>query len=423
MQTLNEERKHIILKVENQGLLYNEHGLISWEQTNFPDKESFTVRTYEPIYWRVFMERFDKATNELMVRVVDYNVEDIAGFAKQKPKKPIHRLTFNSLDWNGVIQHLSSYTTRELEQLITRNDPETRTSKQASPVRGDWDFSASHRIKIDFKIPLSETRFGLGMVELTKELKDFDEPLDIKIYNEDILPEFDYIKPFFAKALGKRKIGVQGWAEIDDNGEVRTSCRSQEVDRINQELISSVRQIRIRKAIESPRVIAVDKSLFTAEEFFDGMEDKEHLGNALPASEQDILKEVLESKGIRNAKQLTYLAGKLHAQDEKMRFSLPPKFGFLFCVKGEKMHHFIWELLNSNATYIWSIDRGEMNMKQKIARIEEIIGFIRNHGRMAYLRNEDDEEFVFSKINHAQANSPVVDGFPRWKARVNQLLV
>ncbi len=145
------------------------------------------------------------------------------------------------------------------------------------------------------------------------------------------------------------------------------------------------------------------------------------MGNTLKISEQSLLKDILELKGIRNRKQLEYLAGKLHSKDEPIRFTLNPNFGFLFWVKGEKMHHFIWELLNSHATYMWSIDKDRFGKKKLLEKIDEIINFIRNNGRTQYLNNSEGDDFIFSRIIHD--GSALKDSFPKWRVRVNEKIV
>lgn len=106
-----------------------------------------------------------------------------------------------------------------------------------------------------------------------------------------------------------------------------------------------------------------------------------------------------------------------------LRFTLSPQFGFLFHVEGEEMDHFIWELLNTHATYIWSMEKRGMALGKKFKLLEREINFIRDHGGKAFLNNEKSSEFVFSKVNHEHSGSDLIDGFPKWKMRVNEKLV
>ena len=103
-----------------------------------------------------------------------------------------------------------------------------------------------------------------------------------------------------------------------------------------------------------------------------------------------------------------------------LRFTLSPKFGFLFYVEGKEMDHFIWELLNSHATYIWSIQKELTSLENKLKLIEREVNFIRGNGRRIYLNSEKTEDLIFNKINHENSETGVVDGFPKWKMRVNE---
>ncbi|MGY6561707.1 MAG: hypothetical protein ACXITV_06340 [Luteibaculaceae bacterium] len=104
-----------------------------------------------------------------------------------------------------------------------------------------------------------------------------------------------------------------------------------------------------------------------------------------------------------------------------------PHFGFLFFVEGERNNHFIWELLNSNATYIWSFEKYDGTLAQQLKKIEEIIGRIRTLGREkykgAYRNFQEDGDLVFRSIAHENINSDFVDDFPRWRSRLEQHLV
>ena len=76
-------------------------------------------------------------------------------------------------------------------------------------------------------------------------------------------------------------------------------------------------------------------------------------------NENDVLNLLVEKGKIRNWRNLEYLSADKQSENYKFKFTLHPEFGFLFLVEGEKYLHFIWELRNSNATYLWSIEKSE----------------------------------------------------------------
>jgi hypothetical protein len=90
-------------------------------------------------------------------------------------------------------------------------------------------------------------------------------------------------------------------------------------------------------------------------------------------------------------------------------------------------NHFVWELLNSHATYIWSIEKDEEEIDRQFTRIEASINSIRSFGRerykQAYRSHHHDTQLVFSVIDHKRADSVFVDGFVTWKHKLNERLV
>ena len=120
-----------------------------------------------------------------------------------------------------------------------------------------------------------------------------------------------------------------------------------------------------------------------------------------------------------------YLSGKKQSENYPIRYTLHPHFGFLFLVEGIENNHFIWELLNSNATYIWTFER-HSDIELQFKRIENIINVIRACGRekykSAYINGGQDNDLVFRVIKHEHIGSDIIDEFPKWKDRLNEQL-
>lgn len=419
---MNKEKKSIVLKISNQGVFYNDRGLVEWRDTNFPEKEDFSLSERAPIFWEVSMLSFDKRTGELVIEVIDYEKKQAGDLlAKQKPKYSIRRITFTKLKWPALEKILNYYRREAFDSIVAY--PEQSKKRIPGPPLSAFDpKKIKEKVDIKEKHPLMKTKFKMGFVELDKKIKGLAEPIKIILENPHIIPEFDHVKPFFAKALGKRTIQITGYVEINNIGEKKVRCRSYEIDQINESLITNVKRLRLKDAVFKPKIHTIDKSLFTPEEYFEPTPDNS-LGNRPPQKARDFMKEILELKGIRNRKQLIYLSGKLQSKNTGLRFTLSPTFGFLFHVEGEEMDHFIWELLNSHATYIWSIEKGGLSVEKKLKLLEREINFIRDHGRRQYLENTQSSDFVFSKVNHEHSGSDVIDGFPKWRVRVNEKLI
>jgi len=250
--------------------------------------------------------------------------------------------------------------------------------------------------------------------------------LRFKISNDFLLPEFEFIKSYFMKALGTRKFDVKATIFLEHGKVVETRALSSLIKKIDENLIDSIKNFRTNHLMKAPFKGNVDKSLFTADEVF-GEFNQDEMGNIFSQSEEEILRQVLEKANVRNRRQLEFLAGVKQAAGARLKFTLHPYFGFLFTVEGEKMNHFIWELLNSHATYIWSLDKGEDELARQYRRVEDAINQVRNSGRdqykQAYHSSHIDQDLVFHVINHVDANSPLVDGFVKWRHRVGEVLI
>lgn len=418
---MNKNKKHIILRISNKGVFYNESDFLSWEATNFPPKKDFNFNDRNAIFWKAEMLSF--RNNELAISIVDYDISSDKTFLKQQPNSIIKKLLFERLKWSELKERMNIYQQNLFNEISDAAAEFGDSNKQE--VRDEQKIISDEKltkIPIQIKYPLMKTSFKMGYVELTTKLKAYENPITIILENDHIIPEFDHIKPFFVKALGCKKIEIIGELTFDRMGNEVIRCHSKEINKINETLITSVKRLNLKAAIFNPKPIAVDKSLFSPEEYFEGTE--ETLGNTFnKENNKGVLKEILQLEGIRNKKQLTYLSGKLQNHASSLKFTLSPKFGFLFHVEGEEMNHFIWELLNTHATYIWSISKSEYDLTKKIKLLEQEINSIRNHGRRTYLNSIkiSPSIFVFNKINHSSAG--IIDGFPKWKMKVNEKLV
>ncbi|MEM9546562.1 MAG: hypothetical protein AAGA77_11355 [Bacteroidota bacterium] len=411
-------KKNIILKISNEGILFNLSQGLDWTKTNFPSRKFFRFNMRKEIYWEVEMLSFDKSNYSLQVRILDYDMKyEEEQFITQKPKYQIRRLMFHDLIWTHLEKHLSKYKKSAFNEIVTftfEKEIVTHESQATKPNNEPYEL-----LKIDMKYPLMKTTFKMGYVELEKKIRALDQTVKIQLYNDHIIPEFDYVKPFFKKVLGKKTIDVKGSILLKINGEPVVKCHSNAIASINESFISSVKRLKLRNAIFDPKVVPVDKSLFTPEEYFE--ETSENLGNALNRNDKDIFDELMELDDIRNKRELMYLSGKLQSAQSRLKFTLSPTFGFLFHIPGEEMDHFVWELLDSHATYIWSIEKYELNLEVKYKLLEREINFIRDNGRRLYLQHTHESEFVFNKIKHS--GSGFVDGFVKWKSQLNEMMI
>ena len=408
----------VILHVTNEGIHVNPLHCIPWARTNFPDKRHFDFSESRSHDWRVRQDAYDPGTGLLTVTVLDLHVVDPEPvFSRQMPKSPVQRIHIQGLAWPDLQAQLSMYRKDAFTEFLSKE-----TNPPTSPSVPGATGVMKRTVPIDSRVSLSKVRFKLGFVEMEIRLNGIPDPVRIQVSNPHILPEFDIIKPFFAKMLGKRTLQITGSAEVVGRLVRSTSCTSADLDRINDHTISTVRRLVLRDSIRSKPSLSPDKELFSSDEFFADT-PAQALGNTYREQERLLLEEIIEAQSVRNGAQLRYLAGQLQEADSPLKFTLHPHFGFVFHHAGETMHHFLWELLNTHATYLWSLPKGPFSASAGYRLLEREINAIRDQGRMTYLHQIDRSAFVFHRIPHEHSCSAFIDGFPIWRARLTEKLI
>lgn len=451
MKSSQMNQKEIIIKISNEGVSFNPNMLLSIQQTNIPIKH-LLFRTNQDIFWKVKMIEYENESKCLKVSVSNYDLDSILGFETQNPKKEICQIEFDKFDWIKLQPFLSYFQKSELYGIIfnTNENPISENIDIASNNELSYNEPANSElielekqniidppqieyksvtriIKEDFWVNFNDSQFMLGYVSFRKHIKDLNKSLDFKILNDHVLAEFDNIKFWFSKKLQTKKFHVSATITIIDDSISEISATSKQINLINHELIEGVKYQRTLAITKELKITMPDKALFTADEVFNQINTNDLEGNVFNQSEQDILEFFLSIKNVRNKSQLAYLSGKKQSANHILRYTLNPNFGFLFLVEGEQNNHFIWELLESRATYIWSIEKTKSNIKLQYNRIESIVNLIRTSGREnyknAYKNSSQDADLVFNVLYHKFSNSVLKDDFPLWKSRLNELLI
>lgn len=446
--------REIIIKIENRAVFLNPDLAIPILQTDIP-VDHLTFRASKDIFWKVEMLEYNPDNKCLKVRIIDYNAKDTHKHHLQKPKKEVRQLSFVPFDWPQLEPLLSSYRKIKLLDVLQNHEDERLLKEKQTGVpayampgahlsaRNDDDHSRSLNdrdmpgstetrplvkiYEVELSVYLSDTTFKLGYLTFSKYVKEVKDTVEFKIANDFILPEFDNIKSWFARKLRSRKLRVLATITTTGGEVTSVSATAPEVAMINEELIDSIKYQRTLSITRSPKLPDIDKSLFTAEDIFETGDSEDVEGNVFRQDEKDILQFLISHHNTRNRKQLEYLSGNKQSANFRIRFTLHPNFGFLFLIEGRENNHFVWELLNSHATYIWSIGKSEKDIELQYRRIEDIINTIRDTGReqykRAYKNNHHDSALVFCSIEHDDITSGFVDGFVKWKHKLNERLI
>lgn len=427
--------KNVIIKIHQGKIWFNEFLSISADQSNLPYNEIKFSKIHD-VYWLVEQETFNKEDSRLIVTVNDYFLRDHAGFSAQNPKNPIRSVFFSNISDASTLKTILRYYQKDMPLLDQAMEAGYRelTEKQApEPVHVKKKnllfrtYQERESMETRFDVWFKDAEFKLGYVVFDKNIPELKQMVRFKVANDFLLPEFELIKGYFVKALGVRKFDVSATIKLENGKAVESSARSEIIKKIDERLIDSIKYSRMDMLTRPPFRPNIDKSLFTADEVFGEFGDDEKDGNVFSQSEEEMLRHILEKFKVRNRKQLEYLSGVKQAAGTRLKFTLHPNFGFLFTVEGEKMMHFIWELLNTHATYIWSLDKGEDELRIQYRRVEDAINQVRMSGREQYKQawrsSHLDQDLVFHVIHHEDAGSDFVESFVKWRHRVGEVLI
>lgn len=438
--------KRLTIKIDNEYVYLSPNTTVPLIQTNFPFRHC-KLRTQRDIFWEVELLGYVEDSKCWHMQVIGYASMDISSFERQKSTREISRIVFERFDWNRLERLLTSHHKMAMQDMLYNvysgrydfPDPELRFFKGASPQsvtdsgeqlskENGTPYHHLPQIKqqqISFSVDFSDAQFSDGLVKFKKKIKEIGKTLDFQIINDHLRAEFDHIKSWFAKWFKTKKFTVNAVITQTDGKVTSVTAESAEINMINQELIDRVREQRTVALTKSLRGPELDRSLFTAMEVFDEMATGDAAGNVFLQEEKDILQLLLKKTQTRNRRQLEYLSGSKQSEDVKLRFTLAPSFGFVFFVKGDANNHFIWELLNTNATYIWSFGGNEGKIEQQLKEVEEAIAFIRQNGREPYKRKYKLEKgmtgFSFASIEHDGVSSETEEGLVKWKDKLDVL--
>lgn len=442
----------IIIKIEKDKIFFNLYHSISSNNTNIP-VGNMSFKYQDGIYWKIELIEYNNETQCWNVKVQDYNVKDISSFSKQRSTKPIEKLNFEKLDWKKLEPQLMSYKPMSINAILLNYPTDTLKQKDESDIniekhiqyeisRIDTNLipiasTPQVELEIQSKIPLKDTinvpfsigfediTFNNGYVSFAKFIKQIRRRIDFEIKNDYVLKEFDNVKGWFSKRLKVNRIKVLAEIVLLDGQVIDIKASSEHIDMITPELIESIKQQRTLELTKPPKSRSNDKSIFTSEEIFNLLDHTYQEGNVFNQADNEIINILAISKNSRNRIQLEYLAQARQTTNSKIRYTLNPLFGFLFTVEGTENYHFVWELLDSHATYIWSIERTDKEIDILFKSIEEFINKIREIGRDEYkkaYRKSKDMGFTFNVIDHDIITKSTNMGFIKWQTKLNELL-
>ncbi|MDN5289651.1 MAG: Type restriction protein res subunit [Mucilaginibacter sp.] len=277
-----------------------------------------------------------------------------------------------------------------------------------SPI--DESEIVSGQINEKVEVPIEQLEFKFGSIAFKHAIADFNgKEVEFEIENLNVRPEFTVLKPYFIRLLKSITVLVNIQATFQHNRLVFKSASSNDLDKINREVIESVKFRFLNKEIIKG-ILAGKENLLDAAQVQGGSEQ------LIYTNEEDLLENILALKQYKHHRHLRYLSQKHERLILKLRFVLEP-FSFVFLLSGTNQYHLVWETLDTEeATYIWHIDKSIYELERSIKRIDGLLGQIRTKGRQQYLETNPEH---FSRIVHDYCDDK---GFIIWKDLLEERL-
>ena len=303
------------------------------------------------------------------------------------------------------------------KMFLKRNTYYRKIQKQASlfDEHLEDNYNSKKNIFIDrkIKIPFEDLEFQYGCISFKYNISEANVILDFDIEHAEIRPEFDVLKSYLSKVLGNNNITVQIQVEFDDGKVISQLATSDDVTKINREILEGVKFKFINKYFLSKTMIDEKGNLLDISQLqFDGKNE-----NKFYDSGEELLNDLLRNKNYKHFKNIKYLAENHARHILKLRFVLQP-FSFVFLLVGKEGFHFVLETLDTEeATYIWHFDNDKNALPENLKEIDRHLNTIRNKGRQVYLENS---VVNFTRIVHDYSDDK--KGFVIWKDSIEEQL-
>lgn len=264
------------------------------------------------------------------------------------------------------------------------------------------------------KMPIDQLDFRYGAIAFEYNVSENKTELQFEIENDEVRPEFDVLKPYFSKVLKSKHVEVEIFAEIENSLLVSQKANSADLEKINREIIESVKFRFIEHSIVGKQYVpGTEDNLLDLNKIQEGQN-----GKPFYDSEEQLLNDLLKNEKIKHYRQLRYLASKHDGSTLKLRFVLNP-FSFVFLLPGTEQYHIVLETLDTEeATYIWHVDKNRQLLWQKLRSVDQDLSVIRNKGRQVFLEKHPEN---FSRLIHDYTDER--KGFVIWKDHLEERLL
>lgn len=298
--------------------------------------------------------------------------------------------------------------------FLKRNTLYRRIDKQATlfdEPKEETTNTNTITIERQIKIPIERFEFRYGSVVFNHAVTELKTELEFEIENLEVRPEFEVLKPYFQKALKSKNVKIDIHAEFENDKLISQLATSNDVEKINREVIECVKFTYVSKNI-------IGRPLIQNENLLDINQIQGGKSNSLYNSGEELLEDVLKRGNYKHQKHLHFLSQRHDRSTLKLRFVLSP-FSFVFLLTGKEQFHIVLETLDTEeATYLWHFPNDELTLKTKLKEIDGQLSIIRNKGRQAFLENQPPN---FNRIMHDYTEDK--RGFIIWKDLMEEQII
>jgi len=388
-----------MIKMTNEGIFFDEEECIAYTKTNLP-KGHFKFKARIQIYWLVALNPIPGNKTAKEVHVENYQPKNIYTFADQFKLRTIPFLQFTKLDRDAFLNVCESYDLPWLECFFSNPSKPAAIQSVGPFVPNPINLPVVQEYSVELTANFADATIVDGAIVFQNRMDGVDSILVFEIPNPSLNADYEIIKEYIVKKLGRKTFRVTATIKKTGHKAVVENACSEDIARIDDSFIQKIKDKQNRSLlnIKPPD----GKFLHTLDELL--LLSVELKGNVFQANVENIIQTLTGDNRCRNAMQLNYLA-KQHDITEVVYLTTSPCFGFVFYLQEDDHRSYVWELLNSHATYIWSFEGEVRDREREFEHIEQSINEIREVGRNQYKhkyhRGETIADCRFNTIQHA----------------------
>lgn len=390
--------EEIIIELNANDIALNAEVKIGYSYTSLPTS-AFKFKTL-PLYWRVQITGYDNVYEYVTVEVLNYNEDHYYSLNLQEIPYRIHQVNFATLNWNEFKPLLEEYNLDKLMPFIDLKEPFVVKIEEFTEIR---------------EIRFDDATFMKGKVVF--EVEVYSILLKLEVANTFLKAEYDFIKKWFRKKFRKDsfRVALSGTRRGQNIIEIKAS--SDDILSINNSHIEDIAKLYLSDQVKE-FFSSSTKGTRTIDTVVKGGKEIFPTHN----TPLEILQRILKTLKVRNERELDYLSSHPKVESEKIRMTSAEQDGFVFSYLVGNKRIFVWELLKSNASYIW-IFANSLPYEEMVKLLDLDISLIQTKevGRQKFKSNFQDLQrpYEFIPISH---NIQDEGGFEEWKLKVQAFI-